>query len=272
MLKHIFSDMDGTLLAADGKVAQKTVQAVAQTRLPLTLVSARAPMEMAPAIDALGLVDAQIAFNGGLIFTRTADGFAPISARPLPLARAAQLLATVASEFPEVSLSYYDQDRWYAAWQDEGIAYEQRLTGQAVTIMPQATAFAQPGFAVFKLMMITFDAGVMAALKRRLTQLAVPGVSIQQSGTAYLEITSAEAKKSRGIQYILDHEQLTAAETASFGDGHNDLPMLNMVGLPIVMANALPEIQAVARYVTKANTEDGVAYALTHYPEFQRDE
>ncbi len=75
-------------------------------------------------------------------------------------------------------------------------------------------------------------------------------------------MTHAEAQKSRGIDYIMSTEQLQTAETAAFGDGHNDLPMLKMVGMPVVMANALPAIKAVGRLITKSNDEDGVGYGL----------
>jgi hydroxymethylpyrimidine pyrophosphatase-like HAD family hydrolase len=55
MIKHIFSDMDGTLLNNRGNVSPTTVRAIKASRIPITLVSARAPMEMVPAIKALGL-------------------------------------------------------------------------------------------------------------------------------------------------------------------------------------------------------------------------
>lgn len=63
----------------------------------------------------------------------------------------------------------------------------------------------------------------------------------------------------------MEQEHLTKIETAAFGDGHNDLPMLEMVGNPIVMDNAAPEIKTIAKYITKSNIEDGVGYGITHY-------
>lgn len=54
-------------------------------------------------------------------------------------------------------------------------------------------------------------------------------------------------------------------ETAAFGDGHNDLPMLKMVGYPIVMRNALDDIKRVAYRVTKTNDEDGVGYGIENF-------
>lgn len=43
MIKHIFSDMDGTLLNSGHKISDKTIQFVRESNIPFTLVSGRAP-------------------------------------------------------------------------------------------------------------------------------------------------------------------------------------------------------------------------------------
>ena len=269
MIKHIFSDMDGTLLNAQGVVTDTNAAAIRAAQIPLTLVSARAPMEMAAAIAKLDLRGPQIGFNGGLIYRRGQGGWETISERVITTEQAATIVAAVRAYFPEVSVSFYDRDAWYAENDSAELQFEMRLTGQQPRFQDFSVLFAKPALQVFKIMMITFDAEKMTALNAYFKQKEFPDVAVQQSGTAYLEITSREAKKSRGIQYILDREQLQASDTAAFGDGHNDLPMLKMVGLPVVMGNALPAIKTVAAHVTKANTADGIAYALQNYPEFQ---
>lgn len=270
MIKHIFSDMDGTLLNERGNVTPTTIKALKQCKIPVTLVSARAPMEMAPVIKRLGLKGPQIAFNGGLIFQRNHAGWRAISESAIDTEVAAALIHALSISFTDISISYYSRDRWYSSRMDFGIQYEQRITRQRATVMPQRVAFNQPNFRVFKIMLIVSSSDQMMAVKQFLKHLAIPGISVQQSGTTYLEITSIDAKKSRGIDYILTKEQLHAHETAGFGDGHNDLPMLNIVGVPIVMDNALAEIKTVAKHVTKSNRQNGIAYALKMFPEFQR--
>lgn len=261
--------MDGTLLNEQGVVTDATAAAVRATPIPLTLVSARAPMEMAAAISKLDLRGPQIGFNGGLIYRRRDNAWETISERVIAPDVAAAIVEGVRTHFPEVSVSFYDRDAWYAENDSEELQFEMRLTNQQPHFQNFATLFANPNLQVFKIMLITFNDETMAALNAYFKQAGWPGVAVQQSGTAYLEVTSSEAKKSRGIQYILDREHLQAEDTAAFGDGHNDLPMLKMVGLPVVMANALPAIKTVAAHVTKANTADGIAYALQNYAEFQ---
>lgn len=67
-IKRIFSDMDGTLLNSEGRVSSLNSEAIRDAQIPLTLVSARAPMEMREAIEELQLTGPQVAFNGGLIY------------------------------------------------------------------------------------------------------------------------------------------------------------------------------------------------------------
>ncbi|MCC9761815.1 HAD-IIB family hydrolase, partial [Streptococcus agalactiae] len=115
------------------------------------------------------------------------------------------------------------------------------------------------------IMMITFDEANMLELEKYLQSLELPEITIQRSGKAYLEITHLLAKKSKGIASILQKEQLAREETAAFGDGHNDLSMLEMVGYPIVMDNAFDDIKAIAYQLTKSNDEDGVGYGIQKF-------
>ncbi|WP_461215154.1 HAD family hydrolase [Lacticaseibacillus sp. GG6-2] len=263
-ITHIFSDMDGTLLNSAGRLTATNAQLIQDAHLPLTLVSARAPIEMAPAITGLHLTGPQIAFNGGLIFRPDDGAFTPLVQAPIGKNAAHTLLHAIQDQFPTVSLSFYDRKHWYTPRIDEGIRYEQRLTEQAPELRVSAIEDADH-LTVFKLMMICFDAEQMQALVTYLHSLHVSGVAIQRSGDAYLEITSAQALKSTGIRYILQAAGLKPETTAAFGDGHNDLPMLTLVGTPIAMANAQPEVLAACQYTTLSNDQDGVGRGIHRF-------
>ncbi|WP_390405325.1 Cof-type HAD-IIB family hydrolase [Lacticaseibacillus jixiensis] len=264
MIRHIFTDMDGTLLDSQGQLTATNAEKILSAKIPVTLVSARAPIEMAPAIDKLHLTGAQIAFNGGLIFLPDGGRFTPLAQTPLSHAAVRKLLTVIARDFPKVSLSYYDRSHWYTARIDDGIKYEQSLTEQApqLIVKPADTANA---LHIFKIMLITFNEAEMEALEQALTALAMPEIAVQRSGGAYLEITAKAAKKSTGIQYVLEHLHLRREETAAFGDGHNDLPMLEAVGTPIAMANAHEDVKKVCTYITDGNDEDGVGVGILRW-------
>lgn len=269
MIKHIFSDMDGTLLNDFGQVSPVTVEAVKTAQIPLTLVSARAPLEMQDAIRALGLTEPQIAFNGGLIYLPQEHGITALSECPIDLTTVQLIVRKIQELFPKVSLSLYNREQWLAEENDDGTVFESSLTNQYPSLMPFSKVFDKSSTPLFKVMLITFDTTEMSKLKEFFEKLSLPDVNIQQSDDTHLEITSIDAKKSRGIDYIFGCEKLNIDETACFGDGFNDLAMFDRVSYKIAMGNAFPEIKAKATYITKSNIEDGIAYALRSIPIFK---
>ena len=43
MIKHLFSDIDGTVLNSKGEICEVNINAIKKSGLPFTLVSARSP-------------------------------------------------------------------------------------------------------------------------------------------------------------------------------------------------------------------------------------
>ncbi|MGT2887728.1 Cof-type HAD-IIB family hydrolase [Streptococcus didelphis] len=269
-IKTIFLDMDGTLLNTQGRVSISNANAIKEAGFPITLVSARAPMEMKEAIDALDLKGIQIGFNGALIYRYHHDKLETFSETPIPDKLAQQVIQYIYEYFPQVSQSYYTKDMWIAYQKDAGIDYESQLTLLEPKLC-QKEEYLFPKKPVFKIMLITFDPLIMTSLKENLLQLGIETIAIQQSGAYYLEITHKEAVKSKGIDYIMQLLDLKKQELAAFGDGHNDLPMLKKVGLPIAMANAHPDVLKATHVVTRSNDEDGVAYGIWQYLKGKND-
>ncbi|ULL14035.1 hypothetical protein DVH26_05980 [Paenibacillus sp. H1-7] len=68
--------------------------------------------------------------------------------------------------------------------------------------------------------------------------------------------------KAVGLRKLMDHLGIRPEEAAAFGDGHNDFEMIELVGSGIAMGNAVDDLKAKARYVTRSLKEDGIAYAV----------
>jgi Cof subfamily protein (haloacid dehalogenase superfamily) len=265
LIKHIFSDMDGTLLQSDCRISEKNVQTIKESQIPFTLVSARSPMEMTEVIDKLDLDEPQIGFNGGLIFQKQGQGLKILSEHTLNIDSVKRVIALVDEQFPKVSRSFYDVDTWYVDKFDKGVKYEQKMGGQTPKLVDYVSLLKQPDVKVFKIMLLSFDVIEMKQLIEKLESINTGDMSIKQSGEYYLEITSHLAQKSRGIKYIQDLEKLLKKDMAAFGDGFNDLSMLEMVGTPVVMDNALEGVKEYGKYITKNNDEDGVAYGIKKF-------
>ncbi|OOR93522.1 hydrolase [Moraxella caviae] len=77
-----------------------------------------------------------------------------------------------------------------------------------------------------------------------------------------VDILDAKGSKARGIQAVLDALGLDFSEAMAFGDGLNDLEMLQAVGTGVAMGNAHPNLKAVADYVCPNHTDDGIYQGL----------
>ena len=51
----------------------------------------------------------------------------------------------------------------------------------------------------------------------------------------------------------------------AFGDGENDISMLEFAGIGVAMGNAGDEVKAIADYVTDSVDDDGIEKALVHF-------
>lgn len=261
MIKHIFLDMDGTLLNSQGKISLRTASYLRQVKVPITLVSARAPMEMTFAINELQLHGPQLAFNSGLIFTEEKQERKILFSAPLDPKEARKIVIFIQKHYPELSLSLYTKNRWLSQKIDSGIQYESRITGLEPTITAQFS-FTEP---IYKIMLIDMNLKLLKQLRQDLHGLALTGTSIKATNPQYVEITNYQAQKKNGVSYIQKRENLSKKQMLAIGDGENDLPMLNQVGHPVAMGNAQDEVKQQAEMITRSNNQDGIVTALKHY-------
>ncbi|MCP8857308.1 HAD family hydrolase [Latilactobacillus fuchuensis] len=87
-------------------------------------------------------------------------------------------------------------------------------------------------------------------------------MSISSSGPDNIELIPKNIDKATAIRQIQTLHDIDADHTFVFGDGQNDLGMLQEAKYSVAMGNALPEVKAVANYVTETNNNDGVARFL----------
>lgn len=82
---------------------------------------------------------------------------------------------------------------------------------------------------------------------------------------SFCDITSKQADKAEGIRSVARRLGIDMQETMAFGDGGNDISMLQAAGVGVAMGNALDEVKAKADYVTTDVDHDGIKTALEHY-------
>jgi len=79
---------------------------------------------------------------------------------------------------------------------------------------------------------------------------------------AFTDCIAKGTNKATGIDDICAYYNIPLSETMAFGDGGNDIAMLQHVAVGVAMGNASDEVKAVADRVTASVDEDGVALVL----------
>lgn len=77
-----------------------------------------------------------------------------------------------------------------------------------------------------------------------------------------LNVLQHDVSKSIAILKVLDYFGIDKKEAIAFGDGENDIDMLELVGLGIAMENGNENLKNIAEFVTKKSSEAGIEYAL----------
>jgi hydroxymethylpyrimidine pyrophosphatase-like HAD family hydrolase len=80
-----------------------------------------------------------------------------------------------------------------------------------------------------------------------------------------LNVLQEEVSNSIAILKVLEYFGVNNSEDIAFGDGENDIDMLELVGLGIAMGNGSEKLKKMADFVTKKSSEDGIAFALKKY-------
>ena len=81
----------------------------------------------------------------------------------------------------------------------------------------------------------------------------------------FVDITSVHADKGKGLLSVANYLGIEISETMAFGDGGNDVPIIQQAGIGIAMGNAMPGVQHHADFVTSSVDEDGILLALKQF-------
>lgn len=80
-----------------------------------------------------------------------------------------------------------------------------------------------------------------------------------------VDIISKGSGKVLGIKKYIKMMNILKEETMAFGDGENDLEMLEFVEYGVALGNGVDELKKIANYVTDDIDDDGVYNAIQHY-------
>lgn len=90
----------------------------------------------------------------------------------------------------------------------------------------------------------------------------IPNLYITSSIPRYLEFAHKDVSKASGIQFLQNYLKIHSDQIAAFGDGENDLEMIQHAGFGVAMADGVPILKQAADQIAPPCSEDGVAQIL----------
>ena len=82
------------------------------------------------------------------------------------------------------------------------------------------------------------------------------------SGHGSIDLIVPGCHKASGLKRLVERWGISPEQCAAFGDGGNDIEMLNYCGYSYAMENASERVKNAAKYVCPSNEEDGVFVTL----------
>ncbi|GAA3349711.1 Cof-type HAD-IIB family hydrolase [Amorphoplanes nipponensis] len=256
----VASDIDGTLIRADGTLSPRTIEVLDQLYsrgVPTVLVTGRPVRWLRQLYDQMAEPLPAVCANGAVVYDPDTDEI--LRADPLSVELLLDVTRQLREAVPDVVLavevedgrSFWYEEKWPLRWEGEhkrvrALASPEELTSvPAVKLLARSAGHGPDEFA--------------ALVSRTLGGIAE---ATHSSSSALVEISAAGVTKAAGLAWLCERDGLAAGDVVAFGDMPNDLPLLSWAGRSVAMGNAHPAVREVADEVTLTNDEDGVAVYL----------
>ena len=258
-------DLDGTLTNCEKIITLRTFDALRKAQregVRLVLASGRPTFGIAALANKLQLADYGgyvLSYNGGRIIDwceKTVIFSQVVDQKLVPIlydfAEKAQL--PIVTYLPDAILASKNEGEYLA---EEAringmpVVVAQNFVEEAMQIAGGSTKFLIPGEPE---LLIQLESDMKAALSEQM--------EVFRSAPFFLELPPKGIDKAQSLQRLLTHLGLERESLMAFGDGFNDLSMIQFAGQGVAMANAVEEVKSIADFVTTSNEEDGIAHAL----------
>jgi len=252
----VATDLDGTLLRSDGSVSDRTRRALRRVResgCDVVVVSARAPQWLKEVVRDLELDSGYVVCSNGAVVYDFGRG-TPLLYHTLSADASKRIVEALREAAPGVAFACeresltFREPHYVALWPTPGM-------GERTDAL---TAVAEP---VSKLI-VQHPHLSQDELYALVSGICGEDATATISGEVLVEISAAGVTKAYALAALCEEIGVEARSVLAFGDMPNDIPMLEWAGRGIAVANAHPDVVAVADEVTAANDADGVAIAL----------
>ncbi|TEW54561.1 Cof-type HAD-IIB family hydrolase [Psychromonas sp. RZ22] len=258
MYKIAISDLDGTLLGPDHKISNTTKQSIdqwIQNDRRFVIATGRHYIEAKTIQDEIIESTYLISSNGARVHNKHGE---IVLKQNLP----ADIATIICNDYfdSEIQTNLFTDQQWYANF------LLPELTEMSLNKKFQCEVTNLKEIDKSDTIKIFFwgEREKLNIIYKALHLQFSDKINLTFSLDRCLEVMAANANKGSAITALLASKNLSVEQTIAFGDGMNDVEMLQVVGKPILMANsqadllkALPDAE-----ITKSSKENGVAIKL----------
>lgn len=254
MIKIIFFDIDGTLIDINSrKISEKTLETLIRLKernILLCLSTGRAPLTV-PHFEGWE-PDVFLTFNGSYCYNRQQI----IYKNPISTEDAKVIVKNAASINRRVSAA--TPDKLAANGKDKDLVDYFSLAKLDVDVSSEFDEMIEKD-EVYQIMCGGSEEEYPALLRD------TKNAKIAAWWDRAVDIIPADSGKGVGIEKVLAHYGLKKEDALAFGDGNNDIDMLQAVGIGVAMANGSDALKAVADDICGHAAQDGVYhYCVEH--------
>jgi Cof subfamily protein (haloacid dehalogenase superfamily) len=259
----IATDIDGTLLRSDGTVSERTraaLRAAESAGIVVAFVTGRPPRWLDVLVEQTGHVGVAVGANGAVLYDIAAERI--ITAHLLEPDLMVGLGHQLRAAFPRVvfaveyGLGFAAEPGYVHDWQVNP-AYDRRGVPIAPPLIGDLREITvEPGV---KLLAKDRRADADAFMAAAIALVGERATITHSSSYGLLELSAPGVTKASGLAELAATHGIPASEVAAIGDMPNDLPMLQWAGHSFAVANAHPDVRAIADAVVESNDDDAVA-------------
>ncbi len=253
----IATDLDRTLIGEDLALRPRTLAALAragEAGIPVIVATGRMVQSLRRVIEPAGLAQPIVCYQGAVV--ADADGrfllHAPIE---LELAREAIAAVLEAGYPPNV---YVGDELYVESVTPESGRY---ANFQEIEIHPVGDLHAWLAEPPTKLVCIG-DPDALERLEHELRLRFAGRLWVSKSLPYFLEFAAAGVSKASGLAFLAERLGFSAARVLAFGDGENDVEMLEWAGYAVAVENAHKRVKAASDLICPPASEEGVAAVI----------
>jgi Cof subfamily protein (haloacid dehalogenase superfamily) len=241
----------------DGRLHERTVQALRATRaagLDVIVVTGRMAQSVRRYLEPAELDEPVICYQGAVV--ADADG-RWLRHEPIPLELAREAIAAVEAEGYSPNV-YVDDELYVSAVTEAARNYAEFQRIEIRAVGPLLDWLARPPT---KLVCVG-DPEKLDGVELRLKALFGERMYISKSLPYFLEFAAPGITKGAGLDFLAAHMGFTPERTIAFGDGENDVELVQWAGYGVAVENAHPRVKAVADWICPSAEVQGVAQVL----------